>query len=55
MLSGVAALFDVDKERGAATRKRIYDLVGREQLLVMDDHTSFPSVAYIQKAPAGYR
>jgi glyoxylase-like metal-dependent hydrolase (beta-lactamase superfamily II) len=49
------ALFDMDKERGAATRKRIYDMAATERLLVMGYHTSFPSVGFVQRATAGYR
>ncbi len=49
------ALFDMDKERGAATRKRIYDMAARERPLVMGYHTSFPSVGFVQKATEGYR
>jgi glyoxylase-like metal-dependent hydrolase (beta-lactamase superfamily II) len=49
------ALFDMDKEKGAATRKRIYDMAAREQLLVMGYHTSLPSVGFVQKAVTAYR
>jgi hypothetical protein len=49
------ALFDMDEERGATTRKRIYDMAARERLIVMGYHTSFPSVGYVRKDCTGYR
>ena len=49
------ALFDMNKEQGAATRKRIYDMAARERLLVIGYHTSFPSVGYVQKGGSAYR
>jgi glyoxylase-like metal-dependent hydrolase (beta-lactamase superfamily II) len=49
------ALFDMDKERGAATRRKIYDLASRERLLVMGYHTSFPSIGFVQRAGSAYR
>lgn len=49
------ALFDLDKEKGAATRKRIYDMAARERLLVKGYHTSFPSVGFVQRKGRAYR
>jgi glyoxylase-like metal-dependent hydrolase (beta-lactamase superfamily II) len=49
------ALFDMDKLRGAATRKRIYEMAAAERLLVMGYHTSFPSVGFVQRAESAYR
>jgi len=49
------ALFDMDKAKGVATRKRIYDMAASERLLVMGYHTSFPSVGFVQKSGAAYR
>jgi hypothetical protein len=45
----------MDKERGAATRRKIYDLASRERLLVMGYHTSFPSIGFVQRAGSAYR
>ncbi len=48
------ALFDMDKEQGAATRQRIYDMAAVEGLAVVGYHTSFPSVGFVQKESVGY-
>jgi glyoxylase-like metal-dependent hydrolase (beta-lactamase superfamily II) len=49
------ALFDMDKEQGAATRKRIYAMAAAERMAVIGYHTSFPSVGFVEKARVGYR
>jgi glyoxylase-like metal-dependent hydrolase (beta-lactamase superfamily II) len=49
------ALFDMDKEAGVATRRRIYQMAAVERLPVVGYHTSFPSVGFVQRAGAGYR
>jgi glyoxylase-like metal-dependent hydrolase (beta-lactamase superfamily II) len=49
------ALFDMDKGRGAATRRRIYEKAAAERLPVVGYHTSFPSVGFVQKAGPAYR
>jgi glyoxylase-like metal-dependent hydrolase (beta-lactamase superfamily II) len=49
------AFFDMDKEQGAATRKRIYDMAATERLPVAAYHTSFPSLGYVTKAGSAYR
>lgn len=49
------AFFDMDKEKGAATRKRIYDMAAADRLPVAGYHTSFPSLGYVVKQGAGYR
>jgi glyoxylase-like metal-dependent hydrolase (beta-lactamase superfamily II) len=47
------AFFDMDKERGAATRRRVYDMAATERLPVAGYHTSFPSLGYVQRVGAG--
>lgn len=49
------ALFDMDKAKGAATRRRIYEMAAAERLPVMGYHTSFPSVGYVQRSGRAYR
>lgn len=49
------ALFDQDKQAGAATRRRIYDMVATDRLPVVAYHTSFPSVGYVERRGEGYR
>lgn len=49
------ALFDMDKEQGAATRKRIYDMAATERIAVAAYHTSFPSVGFVERDGSAYR
>jgi glyoxylase-like metal-dependent hydrolase (beta-lactamase superfamily II) len=49
------ALFDMDKEQGAATRKRIYDMAAADHLPVAGYHMSFPSLGFVEKKGGGYR
>lgn len=49
------ALFDQDKEAGAATRRKIYDMVSTDRVLVAAYHTSFPSLGYVERRGEGYR
>lgn len=48
--------FDSDKEQGAATRRRIYDLAATERVPVAGYHMPFPSLGYVERRPeGGYR
>ncbi len=48
--------FDVDKEQGAATRRRIYDMAAAERIPVQGYHMPFPSLGYVERLPgSGYR
>ncbi len=49
------AFFDMDKEKGAATRKRIYAMAATERLPVVGYHMSFPSIGFVEKQNQGYR
>ena len=46
---------DDDKEKAAATRKRIFDMVTKEDLLVAGFHMPFPGLGYVEKAQSAYR
>lgn len=49
-------VFDADKEQGAATRKRIYDMAATERVPVSGYHMPFPSIGYVERrADGGYR
>jgi glyoxylase-like metal-dependent hydrolase (beta-lactamase superfamily II) len=49
-------VFDTDKEQGAATRKRIYDMAASERLPVSGYHMPFPSIGYVERrTDGGYR
>ena len=49
------ALFDMDKDRGASTRRAIYDMAATDRVLVAGYHTSFPSLGYVTRDGLGYR
>jgi glyoxylase-like metal-dependent hydrolase (beta-lactamase superfamily II) len=49
------AFFDMDKDQGAATRKRIYDMAAAERLPVVGCHMSFPSLGFVERKDAAYR
>lgn len=49
------AFFDMDKEKGAATRKHIYAMAAAERLPVVGYHMSFPSIGFVEKQNEGYR
>lgn len=49
-------VFDVDNEKGAATRKRIFDMVATDRIPVSGYHMPFPSIGYVERQDtAGYR
>jgi glyoxylase-like metal-dependent hydrolase (beta-lactamase superfamily II) len=48
-------VFDIDKEQGATTRKRVYDMLATDRIPVIGYHMPFPSIGYIErKAPGAY-
>jgi glyoxylase-like metal-dependent hydrolase (beta-lactamase superfamily II) len=46
---------DDDKEKAAATRKRIFDMVASEGLLVAGFHMPFPGLGYVERSGSAYR
>jgi glyoxylase-like metal-dependent hydrolase (beta-lactamase superfamily II) len=50
-----SALFDMDKQQGVATRRRIYDMAAAERLPVLGYHTSFPSLGMVERSGTAYR
>jgi len=52
---GWHCVFDIDKEQGAATRKRVYDMLASERLPVIGYHMPFPSVGYVERQGSAYR
>ena len=44
---------DDDKEKAVATRKRILDMVDKENLLVAGYHMPFPGIGYVEKGKDG--
>jgi glyoxylase-like metal-dependent hydrolase (beta-lactamase superfamily II) len=47
--------FDQDARMAEATRRKIYDMLVAEKMLVQGFHYPFPAVARIEKAGDGYR
>ncbi len=47
--------FDMDKEKAAATRKRILDMVAADKIPASGYHMPFPAVGYVEKRGASYR
>jgi len=52
---GWHAFYDQDGPKAEATRRRIYDMLAAERMLVQGFHYPFPSLAHIEKSGAGYR
>lgn len=46
---------DHDKEGGAATRKRVLDMVATDQIPAIGYHMPFPAVGYVEKTAASFR
>jgi len=47
--------FDTDKEMGAATRRRVFDMIATDRLPFIGYHMPFPAVGYVEKMDTGYR
>jgi glyoxylase-like metal-dependent hydrolase (beta-lactamase superfamily II) len=47
--------FDHDKEAGAATRRRVFDMVSADKIAVVGYHMPFPSVGWVEKTGTSYR
>ncbi len=45
--------FEVDKEKGAATRRRIYEMAAAERIPVSGYHMPFPSIGYVERRDGG--
>ncbi len=48
-------MFDYDPVKAAAARRKFYDMAVVEKTLISGFHYPFPSLAYIEKAGAGFR
>ena len=46
--------FDMDKEKAAATRKRVFDMVSADKVAVVGYHMPFPGIGYIDTRGGGY-
>jgi glyoxylase-like metal-dependent hydrolase (beta-lactamase superfamily II) len=52
---GWHAFYDQDGPKAEATRRRIYDMLAAEKMLVQGFHYPFPGLAHVEKAGTGYR
>ncbi|HWV54969.1 MBL fold metallo-hydrolase [Pseudorhodoplanes sp.] len=48
-------MFDQDPQQAEATRRKVYDMLAAEKMMVQGFHYPFPAAAYIEKTPTGYR
>lgn len=47
--------FDQDPQTAEATRRKVYDMLAAERMMVQGFHYPFPSIAHVEKVGAGYR
>ena len=52
---GWHAFYDQDGPKAEATRRRVYDMLVAEKMMVQGFHYPFPSLAYVEKSGTGYR
>ena len=52
---GWHAFYDQDGAMAEATRRKVYDMLAAEKMMVQGFHYPFPSLAYIEKTGTGYR
>jgi hypothetical protein len=52
---GWHAFYDQDGPKAEATRRRVYDMLSAEKMLVQGFHYPFPSLAHVEKSGTGYR
>jgi glyoxylase-like metal-dependent hydrolase (beta-lactamase superfamily II) len=48
-------MFDQDAQAAEATRRKVYDMLSAERMMVQGFHYPFPALAYIEKSGNGYR
>ena len=52
---GWHAFFDQDPQMAEATRRKVYDMLVADKMMVQGFHYPFPSVAHVEKTATGYR
>ena len=48
-------MFDQDAKMAEETRRKVYDMLSAEKMMVQGFHYPFPALAYIEKSGTGYR
>jgi glyoxylase-like metal-dependent hydrolase (beta-lactamase superfamily II) len=49
-----AIAFDTDQAMAIASRKRVFDMVATDRLMIAGSHLPFPGIGHVAKAAAGY-
>ena len=49
------AFYDQDGKEAEETRRKVYDMLAAERMMVQGFHYPFPSLAYVEKSGTGYR
>jgi glyoxylase-like metal-dependent hydrolase (beta-lactamase superfamily II) len=52
---GWHAFYDQDPAKAEATRRKVYDMLVAEKMLVQGFHYPFPALAHVEKSGSGYR
>jgi glyoxylase-like metal-dependent hydrolase (beta-lactamase superfamily II) len=52
---GWHAFFDQDAKMAEETRRKVYDMLVAEKMMVQGFHYPFPAIAYVEKSGDGYR
>jgi glyoxylase-like metal-dependent hydrolase (beta-lactamase superfamily II) len=52
---GWHVFYDQDPTMAEATRRKVYDMLAAEKMLVQGFHYPFPSLGYVEKSGSGYR
>ena len=52
---GWHAIYDQDPAKAEATRRRVYDMLAAEKMMVQGFHYPFPALAHVEKTGTGYR
>jgi glyoxylase-like metal-dependent hydrolase (beta-lactamase superfamily II) len=52
---GFQLMFDQDAQAAEATRRKVYDMLAADKMMVQGFHYPFPALAYIEKSGTGYR
>jgi len=52
---GWQAFYDHDPELAETTRRKVYDMLAADKLMVQGFHYPFPAVAHVEKTATGYR
>jgi glyoxylase-like metal-dependent hydrolase (beta-lactamase superfamily II) len=47
--------FDMDKEKGAEARRRVFDMIAADRVPFIGYHMPFPAMGYVEKLDLGYR